>query len=105
MKSPDLPSSDLTEPLSERGQAIFDGALQLPPQQRAAYVEQACANDPTLCHQVKTVLDAHEKADGFLDPPAAAKEAKTIALSIPVTEKPGDKIGRYKILQQLGEGG
>src|SRR5262245_7274414 len=100
-----LPSSDLTEPLSERGQAIFDGALQLPLQQRAAYVDQACADEPALCRQVKIMLDAHEKAGGFLDSPTAAKEAKTIACSFPVTEKPGDKIGRYKLLQQLGEGG
>src|SRR5438552_4576958 len=30
---------------------------------------------------------------------------QTIALSIPLTEKPGDRIGRYKLLQQIGEGG
>src|SRR3974377_1243009 len=29
----------------------------------------------------------------------------TIALSLPVTEKPGDKIGHYRLLQQIGEGG
>src|SRR5436853_357927 len=29
----------------------------------------------------------------------------TIVLSLPVTEKPGDRIGRYKILQEIGEGG
>ena len=34
-----------------------------------------------------------------------ANPAKTFALSIPPTEKPGDRIGRYKLLQQIGEGG
>ena len=103
MKKPDLPPTDPTGPLSERGQAIFDGALQLPSNQRAAYVEQACADDATLCRQVKGLLGAHEKADGFLDPGAIPSE--TVVLPMAMTEKAGDRIGRYKLLQQLGEGG
>ena len=29
----------------------------------------------------------------------------TITLELPLTEKAGDRIGRYKLLQQIGEGG
>src|SRR5258707_14631254 len=31
--------------------------------------------------------------------------AATLQVSISLTEKPGDRIGRYKLLQQIGEGG
>jgi len=98
-------SREPAQPLPERGQAIFDGALQLPPEQRAAYVKQACRNDAQLCQQVEVLLNAHAAAGEFLEGAAAQASNKTIVLFDTQTEKPGDKIGRYKLLQQLGEGG
>src|SRR5258707_384911 len=91
--------------LPERGQAIFDGALQLPPEQRAAYVKQACRDDAQLCQRVEMLLNSHAAAGDFLEESVAPVPNKTIILSDTRTEKPGDKIGRYKLLQQLGEGG
>src|SRR5947209_2103724 len=35
----------------------------------------------------------------------AQKPAKTMPLPVPLSEKPGDRIGRYKLLEQIGEGG
>jgi serine/threonine protein kinase len=93
------------QPLPERGQAIFDGALQLPAEQRAAYVNQACPDDAQLRQQVDKLLKAHSAAADFLEEPAVPSPNKTIVLTVPLIEKPGDKIGRYKLLQQLGEGG
>jgi len=92
-----------TAPLPEEVQAVFDGALQHSPQQRAAYLDQACAGNSNLRQRVEALLKGHERAEGFLEPLTPANN-KTIVLSIP-TEKAGDKIGRYKLLQQIGEGG
>jgi serine/threonine protein kinase len=96
-------------PSPNREEAIFDGALQLPPAHRAAYVDAACGTDTELRRRVRVLLEADEKAGGFLDPAAAPSPAMgakgTIVISAPPSEKPGDIIGRYKIRENLGEGG
>ena len=88
-----------------REEAIFDGALQLPPDQRIAYVKAACDNDAGLFDRVQVLLAAHANENGPLQETAARPPRKTIVISLPPTEKPGDKIGHYKILQLIGEGG
>src|SRR5258706_2409789 len=91
--------------LAERAEAIFHGALQLPAEQRAGYLKMACGENAELLKQVEVLLEANEKAGGFLEEPAAASPGKTVVLPIPVTEKAGDKIGRYKLLDQVDERG
>ena len=88
-----------------RVEAIFDGALQLPSDQRADYVTAASGHDAALLESVEGLLAAHERDGGPLEAPAVRPSRKTIVLSLPPTEKPGDKIGHYKILQLIGEGG
>jgi len=89
---------------TKREEEIFEAALALPPDQRAGYLDRACGGDSQLRQRVQALLKAHEQAGEFLEP-APATAGKTIAISIPLTEKPGDRIGRYKLLQQVGEGG
>src|SRR5438034_7022632 len=94
---------------ANREEQVFEAALQFPtPDQRAAYVKGACGNDEKLRQRVEALLKAHEHEGGFLDQPPAVMSSKTLVLTtgmMAVTEKPGDKIGRYKVLQQIGEGG
>jgi hypothetical protein len=85
---------------------ILNAALELPAEQRAAYLDQACAGDSGLRQQVEALLKAHEEAGGFLEASTSNVDLrKTILVTVPLTEKAGDKIGRYKLLQQIGEGG
>jgi eukaryotic-like serine/threonine-protein kinase len=90
---------------NEREQAIVNGALQLPPDQRAAYVAGACGGDAALRKQIEALLAERETTDASTQSTPPPDPLKTIVLNLPLAEKPGDRLGRYKLLQQIGEGG
>ncbi len=94
--------------------ALFSAALELPAEQRAAYLAEACADDPTLRSRLEALLRVHDEAIPFLEnpapemldsPPGAEVTAANMRLFGYPSEKAGDRIGRYKLLQQIGEGG
>src|SRR6266496_3158288 len=75
---------------------------------RVALLDRECAGNPALRAEGESLLAAHEQARNFLENPPAAVVAETLAATtgtIPVTEQPSDNIGRYKLLQKIGEGG
>jgi eukaryotic-like serine/threonine-protein kinase len=82
-------------------EAIFHVARRLPPEQRAVYLKQVCGNDRALPVRVEALLAAHEEA-GFLEVPVVDAAA---TIDQPITECAGMVIGRYKLLQKIGEGG
>ena len=93
-----------------REETIFNAAVELPPDKRGAYLDLACGKDEALRRRIEVLLRAEDEADPFFrkGPLCAAigDDAKGMATAVlPVTEKPGDRIGRYKLLQQIGEGG
>ncbi|MDB6038662.1 MAG: serine/threonine protein kinase with repeat [Verrucomicrobiales bacterium] len=83
---------------------VFTEALSLPPEDRGHYLDQACKGDVEFRLRVEALLRAYEQADDFLGRPAAERPPKA-AQVLAVAEKPGDRIGHYKLLQQIGEGG
>ena len=87
-----------------REEAIVNGALQLPPEQRTLYLKAACGDDAALQERVRAALEA--RLGGATVPMTHAPPAQgTIEISVAPSEKPGDRIGPYKILQLIGEGG
>jgi serine/threonine protein kinase/uncharacterized protein HemY len=84
-------------------EAIFNAALEIAAaDQRVAYLEAACAEEPELRRRVEALLRRYAEAAGPLDRPAPGLAATTAE---PMAEVPGTVIGPYKLLEQIGEGG
>src|SRR5690348_1379650 len=83
---------------------IFTEALRLPPGERDRYLSQACKGDAEFRLRVEALLKAYEQAGDFLGRPAAEMPRKAAPV-LSAGERPGDRIGHYKLLQQIGEGG
>jgi serine/threonine protein kinase len=84
--------------------AVFTEALRLPPEERNRYLDEACKGDNEFRRRVEALLQAYEQAGDFLGRPAAGMPSRATQ-AFPAGEKPGDRIGHYKLLQQIGEGG
>src|SRR5436305_13885960 len=82
-----------------REKEIFEQALDITTaEERLRFLTSACGQDAALLARVQALLLADESGESFLP-------EQPNATVVPVTEKPGDRIGRYKLLQQVGEGG
>ena len=82
----------------EQMEALLNRALEFEPAERPAFLAGACGGDSGLREKVETLLRAAEEADGFM-------EGVTTLEETPLSEGPGTVIGRYKLLQKVGEGG
>jgi len=85
-------------------EAIYHAALEKKAgPERSAFLDATCGKDPNLRAKVEALLKANEEAGGFLEAPAF--DADVTLDTSALTEGPGTVIGRYKLLEQIGEGG
>ena len=81
------------------------------PEQREIYLSRASADDPQLRREVEELIRAHDQAGGFLM--GLSDEATEVTSGVAPSPKPdmtlservGTNIGRYKLLEKIGEGG
>jgi eukaryotic-like serine/threonine-protein kinase len=77
------------------------------PAQRAAFLDRACRSDTALRQRLERLLAVDAPAAELWadDPPTSDQQTIRIEEPEPVAEGPGSVIGRYKLLEQIGEGG
>ncbi|HEY6046981.1 MAG TPA: hypothetical protein VIU65_10290, partial [Pyrinomonadaceae bacterium] len=85
-------------------QELLNLALEQESDQRAAFLDEACAGDESLRRQMESLLVSSKEAGSFLESPAAQVGAPLVA-GPSCTLAPGDVLGPYRILSQLGFGG
>ena len=90
---------------------LFDSAVEIPDQaEREAMLKRACTGNPELRVRVDELLAAHAEAEHFFSnyprPLHTLADGEFPEIS-PTGEKDlaGSKIGNYKLLQKIGEGG
>ncbi len=106
----------MTSEVRQTVEDIFQTVCELPPADRAAYLDQACSGNDALRREVEELIKFHESHETFLEKPALQDAARQMANRLTVSddqkEVPPDTLresdwmfGPYRILNQLGKGG
>ncbi|MHB8523909.1 MAG: WD40 repeat domain-containing serine/threonine protein kinase [Limisphaerales bacterium] len=101
-------------------ETLFNATLALPPGERLAYVAGASGANAEVRQRVEALLRASEASAGFLPEQARASSSLSSGSnadpSAPpagtgadrhssLKQQPGDRIGRYRLREKIGEGG
>src|SRR5215467_6819001 len=83
---------------------LFHRALTCEPEQRAAFIEQACSGDEELRKEVESLMASHQQTGSFIDSPAVQVPVHEPSEYLNVITA-GSTISHYKIIFFLGAGG
>jgi WD40 repeat protein len=100
--------SDLShdmQPKPDREDALFEAALRLTRAERVGFLKGVCHEDPTLLQRLEFRLVAHDETAGGGSSESGSEFVATVLSEPTPGEEAGLLIGRYKLLEKLGEGG
>jgi serine/threonine protein kinase/tetratricopeptide (TPR) repeat protein len=83
---------------------LFHSAVERAPEERAAFLNEACRGDESLCREVKSLLASHERTKNFIESPAF-ETAPELLIGDGAGELIGELIGHYLIERLIGVGG
>src|SRR5262245_16529317 len=93
----------------QRVNELFQAALDRPPLERQAFLDESCAGDEALRAELSSLLSSHQRAGSFLDSPAPGFDPPWALTedAEPRSERlsPGSRLGPYEVIALLGAGG
>jgi len=90
----------------DREQILFALALEKPAEKRGVFLDVVCADDPALRQRLEVMLAKLESNDSLMATEAEAPRAGAAGnRSMIPQEMVGQILGRYKLLEKIGEGG
>ena len=88
---------------------LLQAAWERPPEQRDAFLRQACAGDKALEQEVRSLLSSEQRVGSFLDKPAIDVASRAAGDDTSMSAAEGSFTGliisHYRILEKLGGGG
>jgi formylglycine-generating enzyme required for sulfatase activity/predicted Ser/Thr protein kinase len=89
-----------------RLRVLFEAALEVAPDERAAFVSERCGSDLRLRAELEELLRCHLAASGFLGaPPVRLDSSVVVSGCARDALRPGELVGPYCVVRLLGEGG
>jgi serine/threonine protein kinase/Tfp pilus assembly protein PilF len=83
---------------------LFQSAAEHAPEERAAFLDEACHGDEGLCREVESLLASYERAENFIESPAF-EVAPELVTNDRAGALVGELIGHYRIESLIGVGG
>ena len=83
---------------------LFGEALERPPEERTAFLDEACNDDPGLRREVEELLSLHDQATQYFDE-LSGDIVEKATLEVESSARPRLQIGPYRALEAIGRGG
>jgi eukaryotic-like serine/threonine-protein kinase len=100
----DMPPATMSSSTWVRVSEMVDRVLELAPEERVQYLDQAC-DDPELRAYIDSLVVPFDQAGDFLEEPALESYARSNAEANCANAWIGRRIGDYRLDEQIGEGG
>jgi hypothetical protein len=91
--------------LEETAERLFGETLDLPREQRPAFLDRVCAGNPQLRQMIDDLLSKNDRLSAFLPEPAFPVPRAMPAADPPIVATESQLLDRYRILAHLGSGG